>query len=246
MLVQHMFHFSLQFTQITGAGTMRSKFFAILIVCLALPGWSAALADPGTLAERVSRASAVDDGFGAVVISIRSELYLEDTLNVYFLREGGSTANDADVIRFERDQGFFALTNDADEYKIRAFQLRPGTYRLVAHGINCPKIPAENERCLVDMSGLLGSDEISRPSRGYNAIAPTFEVQAGSVTYAGDFGLTARNSVEWSEIPQDELERMRRRFARMPSAPEPIIPGEYRLKFPLNARSYTDDANRRY
>ena len=211
-----------------------------------MPAWSPALADPGSKAERVSRASSVDNGFGAVVISIRSELYLDDPLQVYFLREGGSITNDADVVRFERRQGFFAFGNDTVEYQIRAFQLRPGKYRLVAHGMNCPKIPAEDERCLIDVQGLGGGEVLSRPSRGYGEDAPSFEVRAGSVTVAGDFALTARNTIEWSAIPANELSRTRDRFSRLPAAPEPAVPEEFKLKYGLTPRQYVDDYNRRY
>lgn len=225
---------------------MRFGLAAFLVACLATPSWQAVQADPGTPAERVSRASSVDEVYGAVVISVRSELFLEDTLGVFFLREGGSIANDADVVRFERRQGFFALGNDTLGFKVRAVQMRPGTYRLVAHGVSCAKVPAENERCLVDFRGLGGTEEISRPSRGYGENAPRFEVRAGSVTYAGDFILTARNTIEWAEIPADELRRTRARFARMPSAPAPEIPEEFRLIYGLNARSLSDDWNRRY
>lgn len=225
---------------------MRSFFAALFLVCLAVPGWSALHAEPGTKAERVSRASSLDNGFGAVVISIRSALFLEDRLDVFFLREGGSIANDADVIRFDRKQGLFSFGNDTTSYKVRAYQLPPGTYRLVAHGVNCPKIPAENERCLVDAPLLFGTEEISRPSRGYTELAPMFEVRAGAVTYAGDFALTAQNTIEWSQIPSDELSRVERRFTRLPRAPEPVIPTEFELKYPLRPRSLNDDWNRRY
>ena len=220
---------------------MRVLLSALLLI-FAVP----ALAQPGTEAERVSRASSLDNGYGAVIISIRSELYLDDPLQVYFLREGGSIENDADVIRFERSQGFFAFGNDTVEYKIRAYQLLPGTYRMVAHGMNCPTIPKEDERCLIDVQGLGGGAQLSRPSRGYSEIAPEFEVQAGALTYAGDYALTARNTVEWSEIPYDELKRERSRFGSLARAPEPIIPGEYRLRYGLNPRSFEDDRNRRY
>ncbi len=225
---------------------MRTVLSAFFLAIIALPGWSVAFAEPGTEAERVSRGSAVEGGHGAVVISIRSELYLDDPLQVYFLREGGSITNDADVVRFERRQGFFAFGNDTVEYKVRTFQLRPGTYRLVAHGMNCPKIPAEDERCLIDVSGLGGGEQLSRPSRGYGEIAPKFDVEAGAITYVGDFALTARNTLEWSELPYSELDRIRSRFARLPRAQDPIIPGEYRLQFGLNPRSFEDDRNRRY
>lgn len=239
------FNFALS-RRFLGLEVMRFIFAAMLFVSLAVPLASPAFADPGTPVERVSRPSAVDSGNGAVVISVRSELYLEDRLDVFFLREGGDVSNDSDVIRFERKQGFFSFGNDTLGFQVRSFQVRPGTYRLVAHGVGCPKIPAEDERCLVESRTLGFSEEISRPSRGYHKIAPTFEVRAGQVTYAGDFILTARNMIEWQEIPAEELERTARRFASWTRSPEPLIPGEYRLKFALNARSLNDDWNRRY
>ena len=228
------------------ATTMRALVATFLALLLALPAWQAASAQPGSEAERVSSASQLDAGYGAVVISLRSELYLDEPLQLFFLREGGDIANDADVIRFERRQGFFALGNDTTEYKVRSYALPPGTYRMVAHGMNCPKVPAENERCLVDTMGMWGTVELSRPSRGYPEDAPRFEVRAGQVTYAGDFALTARNTIEWSAIPPRELRRADRRFARLQRAPEPDVPEDYHLKYGLNARSYSDDSSRRY
>lgn len=225
---------------------MRFAFLALLLSALASPAWDAVHAEPGSAVERVSRASALDGGYGAVVISIRSEIYLDDPLQVYFLREGGSIANDNDVVRFERRQGFFAFGNDTVEYKVAAYALPLGTYRLVAHGMNCPKIPEEDERCLIDVHGLGGSAELSRPSRGYGDNAPSFDVREGSVTYAGDFALTARNAVEWSPIPEPELMRIRRDFARLPEAPAPLVADEFNLKYGLTPRHYEDDRNRRY
>ena len=225
---------------------LRSIFLALLAALMTGFAAGAALAEPGTEAERVSQASQVDDGYGAVVMSIRSEIYLDEPVQVFFLREGGSIENDADVIRFGRRQGFFALGNDTLSFQVRAYQLRPGTYRLVAHGMDCPKVPGEDERCLIDESGLLGTVERSRPSRGYPEIAPTFEVKVGAVTYAGDYILTSRNRIEWLEIPREEVTKMERRFATMARAPDPIIPGEYRLIYGLTAREWVDDARRRY
>lgn len=222
---------------------MRSFIAALLLVIFAAP---ALHAEPGTEAERVSRASSLDEGFGAVVISIRSALYLEDRLDVFFLREGGSIENDTDVIRFGRKQGVLSLGNDTTRYKVRAFQLPPGSYRLVAHGVSCPKVPTVEERCLVDASFITGKEEISRPSRGYTELAPIFEVRAGEVTIAGDFALTAQNTIEWSVIPADKLGQVARRFARLPRAPDPVIPSEFELKYVLTPRSLNDDWNRRY
>lgn len=225
---------------------MRVVLSTLFLACLALVGAAPAMAEPGTKPERISRASALADGYGAVVISIRSEMYLDEPLHVYFLREGGDAANDADVIRFERKQGFFAFGNDTTKYKIRTFQLRPSTYRLLAHGIDCPTISSEEERCAVDVQVPGVRQELSRPSRGYGEVAPTFEVQAGAVTYAGDFALTARNSIEWSQIPYDKLGEARRRFGIMPRAEDPIVPGEFRLRYGLTPRSFEDDRRRRF
>ncbi|AWW74667.1 hypothetical protein CD351_09555 [Erythrobacter sp. KY5] len=217
-----------------------------LCAALSMPAWETLAADPGTQAERVSRASSLEQGYGAVVISIRSEIYLDEPLDVFFLREGGDVSTNDDVVRFERKQGLIAFGNDTLKYKVRAYQIPPGTYRLVAHGMECPKVPAEDERCLIDAPGLFGREEISRPSRGYGGLAPTFEVRAGAVTFAGDFALTSRNTIEWSELPDEELRAVQRRFSSLAQAPEPTIPEQFRLKYGLFPRSYEDDLNRRY
>lgn len=201
---------------------------------------------PALAAEQVNRASAIEPGYGAVIISIRSELYLEEPLEVFFLREGGEATNPADVVTFGRKQSFFAFGNSTVKYQVRAYQLRVGTYRLIAHGIDCPKIPAENERCLVDRRGLTGTVEVSRPSRGYGEGAPTFEVREGMLTNAGDFALTARNTIEWSAIPPKDFGKAIQRFRGLQSGPDPVIPDGFRLKYGLFPRSFEDDRGRRY
>ncbi len=225
---------------------IRIVIYACLLSSLSLPAFNAAMADPGTAPERVGRASELDEGYGAIVISLRSEMYLDEPLQVFFLREGGDRTNDEDVIRFERRQSFFAFGNDTTNYKVRTFQLRPGTYRLIAHGMDCPTIPDEEERCRTDVQVLGIKQEFSRPSRGYGEIAPRFEVRAGAVTYAGDFALTARNTVEWSQIPAEHLGRAEGRFGAMPRAEDPIVPGEFRLRYGLTPRSFNDDRRRQF
>lgn len=225
---------------------MRSISLALAMICLALPAWNSLSAQAGVEADRVSRPAALDDGLGVVVISIRSEIYLDDPLHVYFLREGGDVKRAEDVVWFERRQSFFAFSNDTVKYKIRAYQLPAGRYRLVAHGMNCAKVPAIDERCLIEVSGLTGTVELSRPSRGYGEEAPVFEVKSGAATYAGDYALTARNTVEWSEIPAAELARTRRQFGQLPNGPVPVIPESFIREYGLFPRTYEDDMNRRY
>lgn len=227
---------------------MRFVFFLWASFALALSGLSAQGADHlGIEAERLKRASSLEPGNGALIISIRSEIYLDEPLDVFFLREGGDIANESDVIRLTRKQNQLAFTNSTTKYKVRAYQLAAGTYRMIAHGMDCPKIPAEDERCLSDVNGLLlGKLVLGRPSRGYSEDAPRFEVRAGEVTYAGDFALTSRNTIEWSEIPQEELDRSRRRVEGLARGPEPVVPEEFELKYGLFPRSFETDAKRRY
>lgn len=226
---------------------MRCAFLLAAMTSVALSGANPLFAQSmGVEAERVKRASAIDKDNGAVVISIRSEVYLDEPLDLYFLREGGEVGIPSDVVQLSRRQNPLAFGNSTVKFQVRAYQLRAGTYRLVAHGMDCPKIPAENERCLIDQRGLNGTVEVSRPSRGYGEIAPTFKILSGSVTYAGDFALTARNTVEWSQIPAKELERISRQFSSMQRGPEPQIPEGFNLKYGLFPRSYGDDRGRRY
>jgi hypothetical protein len=226
---------------------MRLSFLLAFLACwLTPPGASAQTNTLGSEPERISRASALDEGHGVLVISIRSEIYLDEPLNVYFGRIGQSAEEPAQILRFGRRQGFFAFGNNTLKYQVRAYQLPAGRYRLLAHGIDCPKIPAEDERCLIDRRGLTGTVEVSRPSRGYGEEAPSFEVRPGSVTYAGDYALTARNTIEWSPIPPDELSRARQSFGSLPRAPEPTIPEDFVLKYALYPRSFEDDRGRRY
>lgn len=227
---------------------MRFVFCLWASFALVFSGVSAQGADHlGVKVERLKRASSLEAGNGALVISIRSEIFLDEPLDLFFLREGGEVTNESDVIRLTRKQNQLAFTNSTTKYKVRAYQLRQGTYRLVAHGMDCPKIPAKDERCLSDVSGLLlGKLVLGRPSRGYGEEAPSFEIRAGEVTYAGDFALTSRNTVEWSAIPQDELGRSIRSVRGLERGPEPAVPEDFVLKFGLFPRSFETDAKRRY
>ncbi|MEQ8772167.1 MAG: hypothetical protein RIC51_04930 [Erythrobacter sp.] len=206
----------------------------------------ALLAQEGREAERIIRASALDPGHGAVILSVRSELFLLEELSVWFVREGGSLDNPGDLVRFTRSQPMLAFANRTTQYKVRAYQLPAGRWRLAGHGVKCEKVPAPDERCLVEIKVLGIGETVSFPSRGYDEDAPVFEVRAGAVTNAGDWGLTARNTIEWSQIPADEAGEWQRRFAALPRAPDPQVPEEYRLKYGLFPRSYDDDKNRRY
>jgi hypothetical protein len=215
-------------------------------MCLAPAPAFAADDKPGREPERISRASDLEPGHGAVIVSVRSELFLLAELDLFFVREGGDIANEADVIRFSRAQSALSLGNSTTKHKPRAYQVPAGRYRLAGHGVKCPKVPDPQERCLADVSFLGIGETVSFPSRGYGEDAPVFEVRAGELTVAGDFALRALNTIEWSEIPQDRLAREARRFSRLPRAPAPEVSEDFRLKYPLRPRSQGDDSGRRY
>ena len=216
-----------------------------------LPGVLLAACAP-TVADRelrpdsISRAGELTADQGAVVISVRSEMFLDVPLELYFLREGGDLANPADLFVVERRPGSLSLKANTLTHDVEAYRLQPGTYRLVAHGMNCPSVPVVSEDCVAKRRNMGISREYYRPNRNYEADAPSFEVRAGAVTYAGDFVLTARNTVEWSPIPDEELEAVRGRFAQAATGPEPTVPTEYRLRYQTEPRSFEEDAGRRY
>jgi len=200
----------------------------------------------GFAPAKLSKASKLEPGNGAVIISVRSELYLLATLDLYFVREGGSIDIATDVVRFSRSQSPLPFGNSTVKYKPRMVQLHPGRYRLAGHGAKCSKVPAPDERCIVDVKFAGMGETVSFPSRGYGEEAPVIEVRAGELTVAGDFALTARNTVEWSPIPPEKLRKLKRRSSALPVGPEPSVGESYKLKYPLRARSFEDDRGRRY
>ncbi|MEM6857828.1 MAG: hypothetical protein AAF559_08145 [Pseudomonadota bacterium] len=219
-------------------------FMVAIIVAALVP--TPAFAQQGAEPERISRASSLEPGHGAVIVSVRSELYLLSKLNVYFVREGGDIANEADIVRFTRSQPTLSFGNTTTKYKVLSFQVRAGRYRLAGHGAKCTKVPEPDERCLVDVKVIGIGETVSFPSRGYGEDAPVIEVREGALTIAGDFGLTARNTLEWSAIPSDKLNKVAKKFARLPRAPDPVVGEDYLLKYPLRPRSFEDDRGRRY
>jgi hypothetical protein len=225
---------------------MLHRFLSLILVGLALAAPAPGLAETGREPERATSATSLEPGHGVVILSVRSELFLLDELNVWFVREGEGAEDPASFVRFTRSQPALAFGNKTTKYKVRAYQLPAGRWRLAGHGVRCEKVPAPDERCLVDIKVLGIGETVSFPSRGYGGDAPVFEVRPGAVTDAGDWGLTARNTIEWSPIPPEESRKTLRRFGALPAGPEMEVAEKYRLKYGLFPRSYDDDKNRRY
>lgn len=227
------------------ASTMiRSLFLAVMAALAVVP--AIATADPGTSPRKASKAASVDPGHGVVVVSVRSAIFLDATLNVYFLREGGSIDNDADVFRFSRKQGLLAIGNDTTDFAVKTFQLPAGRYHLVAHGVRCPKVPEPGQTCSLRVEFGGANERVSRPSKGYEGETPAFEVVAGSVTYAGDFALDPRNRIMWSEIPDKELGKVGKKFGSLAVGPDPVVPLDFYLVGELNRRGMFRDSGRTY
>ncbi|MEM9312914.1 MAG: hypothetical protein AAGA34_15835, partial [Pseudomonadota bacterium] len=215
---------------------------ATFLATLAFNVPAAARAELGREPERIARSSDLEPGHGAVIISLRSELYLVAPLDLFLVREGGDPTDPADVVQISRSESRLSFGgNSTTKYKVRAVQLAEGRYRLAAHGAKCPKIPEPDERCLAEVTFAGIGETVSFPSRGYGEDAPVIEVRAGELTVAGDFGLTARNTIEWSQIPPDKLAKLAKKFADLPRAPEPEVGEDFQLKFPLRPRSMNDD-----
>jgi len=211
---------------------------AILGLCLASPALAV-----GTKPGQLSGAQALKQGQGAVVVSIRSEIFLPDALEVYFLREGGSVAEKRDVIRFTRKQSMLAISNDTTDYVVRSYALAPGRYRLIGYGVGCPAVPSPGMVCAISINGGIG---ISRPSRGYAGETPSFEVEAGKLTMLGDLLLAYENAMLWSPLPDSAAGPAVSALAALDRAAAPAIPDSFVLKRAVRPASMFDNFGRRY
>lgn len=196
------------------------------------------LAEAGFEPREISRLSRLQEAEGVVIISIRSEQYLPADLDVFFLREGGSIANNRDVARFSRGQRMMDVNNDNTNFRPKSFRLVPGRYTLVAHGLNCPAVPSPGEVCTVR----IGTNGVGmpRPTRAYEGEVPSFEVVAGQVTNAGDFALTRQNYIRWSSIPESDLAEIIPIFASLPSGPIAEVPEQFMLTHTLRRESLAE------
>lgn len=217
-----------------------------LVMILALSISSMAIA-AGSKPSKVSKIKSLKDGEGVVAISVRSEIFLPDRLEVYFLKEGGSIDNKKDVFRFSRRQSFLAVGNDTTDYAVKTFRLPAGKYRLVGHGVNCPSVPKPGYRCSVTVTvNGIGGSPISRPSKGYSGETPSFVVEPQKLTLAGDFLLANTNTILWSEIPESELSGVGSKFGELQRTQEPSVPESFVLSRPVRGRGMFDNMGRRY
>lgn len=193
-----------------------------------------------TKPKQVSGQKAVKAGTGVAVVSIRSEIFLPDKLDVFFQREG---AEGEDVVRFSRSQSVMAIGNDTTDFAVKSYALAPGRYHLVAHGVNCPGVPPPGMGCAIRIGY---GPTISRPSRGYAGETPAFVVEVGKLTIVGDFVLASSNQMLWSALPDVELTALRAKFAALPEAAKPEVPAGFALTRPVRPSGMFDNLGRQY
>ncbi|MFM5949785.1 MAG: hypothetical protein ACKOPM_11240 [Novosphingobium sp.] len=215
-----------------------------LAIALALLAAIAAPAAAGVgKPKQVSAAKSVKPGQGVVAISIRSEIFLPDKLDVFFAREGEPSNQEPTVMRFSRSQSMLAIGNDTTDYAVKSYALPAGRYRLVAHGVNCPGVPPPGMGCAIRLGY---GPTISRPSRGYAGETPSFIVEAGKLTVAGDFLLANSNEMLWSALPDAKLDPVKDKFAALAIAAPPTIPKEFVLNRPVRPAGMFDNFGRKY
>lgn len=160
---------------------------------IALAGVSVIATAPAIAAEprTLAQPSALPAGYGAVRISVRSQLQLTGPLYMWFLREGGSPSNPQDTLVFERGQGVpFAGTNMIDS-RPSVLRILPGRYRLVGHVQNCAGYPPPNAICQVNRNPV--------PTGHYEGPSVTFDVIERALTDAGEYVLELPKEADTGE-----------------------------------------------
>jgi len=216
-----------------------------LITAIALLGCSSAIAAPSK-PKQIADQSAMKVGYGAIAISVRSEIFLPDKLDVFFLRDGGKIDNDQDVIRFSRSQSVMAIQNGTTEFATKSYLVKPGRYRLVGYGVNCPSVPAPGMVCAVTVSLGSGGAPITRPSRGYEGETPTFVVADGKLTIAGDFVLLHENQMAWTPLPQPQMDILTTRFPNIAKGGDVTVPSSFRLTREVRPHQMFENFGRKF
>lgn len=171
---------------------MRFTFLSVL--CAAGLAASPALAvEP----RSIGRADQIRSGWGAVRLSVQSQVQQQGTIHIWFLREGGDPARSADILKFERKPGVPILGMNTVDSRPAVYSVPAGRYSLLAYGVACPMLPPPGTyACSAMMNNVpLGS----MPARRYEGEVPVFEVVAGMITEAGEFILEARADAPISE-----------------------------------------------
>lgn len=163
---------------------IRALYALIAIPALVLVASSARGIEP----RPIQSASAIKPNVGTLRLAVSSQTQQPGPLTIWFLKVGGSEDHPADVLRFTRKQGLpLAGTNMIDNTPL-VYAVSPGRYRLLAHGVLCPKMPpAGTVACSVTQYGT----SFTTSAAHYGVDAPSFVVESGKITDAGEYILEA-------------------------------------------------------
>lgn len=201
-----------------------------------------ALATPARAIEprAIRSAKQIKAPNGAVRLSIRSQVQQQGTLHVWFVRTDGDPAKSADLLKFERGQGVPLAGSNMMDTRPLIFAVRPGRYRLLAHGVQCPGLPPEGTfACSVTQFGSTTQKSAAR----YGVGAPEFEVVPGKLTDVGDVILEAAAGSPIAEGTAFDFMRGNARafqirvqraprplpdaFTTLGTGPVPVVPPEF-------------------
>lgn len=167
---------------------------------------------------------------GAFLLSLRSQARFSEKVRIWFLREGGDETNNADLIEITRRQAFGGPS--MLKSIPRFYAVKPGKYVLIAHMVGCEGLPPPGQVCVV-----AGGKGDPLPTARYTAPAPSFVVEAGKLTDAGEFVLEYPKGAVTGQIVRDPAQAQIRwrglpfrvvgAFAKMPPGPGPVIPAKF-------------------
>jgi hypothetical protein len=123
---------------------------------------------------------ALKAGEGAVRISIRSQLQHTESLFVHFVKLDDQGKDSEMLIRLDRGAGVPLMGSNMIDVKSKVYRLPAGQYRLLGFSIACAGVPFKGASCVGSFGGEL-------PAGAYSSPSPTFTVEAGRFTEAGDF-----------------------------------------------------------
>lgn len=211
---------------------------AVLTVCAVLAGCA-------TSAPRQLTSGAMpEQNNGAVLLSVRSQMQLVGPLYLWFVREGGDPSNSKDLIQFSRGQGVPLLGTNMFSSEPKVYSIPAGRYRLLAHIVHCSgTVPEPGTVCVMKING---SPAARYPTARYSGSTPTFTVEAGKFTDAGEFILEmpAHAAItpdsKWSEIHPYDMsmlvrwkpivgaDALKAAYAVMPAVNSPVeVPANY-------------------
>ena len=156
-------------------------------------------ASPALAAEprSINSPSQIKAGQGAVRLSVQSQVQQMGTIHVWFLREGGDPKRSADLLKFERKQGVPMLGTNTVDSRPAIYSVPPGRYHLLAYGVACPMLPPPGTwSCQATVNSIPTG---SMPARRYEGEVPSFEVETGKLTEAGELILEAHPDAPISE-----------------------------------------------